>query len=37
MEGLSYCDNCEESMPQDEYLKFKGLCDDCIKLINYNH
>jgi len=34
MEGLSYCDNCECSMPQDEYLQYKGLCENCINNIN---
>ncbi len=29
MEGLSFCDECECSMPQDDYLANKGLCEEC--------
>ena len=29
MEGLSYCSECEKSMPQDEYLEYGGLCEEC--------
>lgn len=34
MEGVSYCDECECSMPQDEYLEYNGLCEYCSRKEN---
>jgi hypothetical protein len=28
------CDNCSKIVPKEEYYGNKGMCDECIALIN---